>query len=46
MSISLWELQSYMSLKDAASSTEGVTRSGVNYLGKRKSKYSCELLCS
>ena len=32
MAISLRELQSHMSSKDAASSTEGITRSIINYL--------------
>ena len=31
-------------LKDAASSTEGITQSSVNYLPKRKSKYLNDLL--
>ena len=39
MAISLWELQSKLSLKDVATSTEGFTRSIVNCLCKRKSKY-------
>ena len=33
-------------LKDAANSTEGITRSTVNYLCKRKSEYSRNLLHS
>ena len=45
MVISLWELQSNQSLKDA-SSTEKITQSSVNYLHKRKSKYLCALLLS
>ena len=36
MAISLWELRSDLSLNYAASSTEGITRSSVNYLHKRK----------
>ena len=35
-----------MSLKDAVSSTEGITQSIANYLCKRKSKYLCDLLHS
>ena len=35
MAISLWELRINLSVKDAASSTEGITRSSVNYLLKR-----------
>ena len=38
MNIRLWELRSDLSLKDAASSTEGITRSIVNYLCRRKNK--------
>ena len=33
-------------LKDAAVGTEGITRSSVNYLCKRKSVYLRDLLCS
>ena len=33
----MWELQSNLILKEAAKSTEGITRSSVNYLHKRKS---------
>ena len=40
MAITLWELWSDLSWKDAASSTEGITRSSVDYLRKRKSKHS------
>ena len=46
MVVRLWELQSNLSLKDAASSTEGITRSSVNYLRKRKSQHSQDLLHS
>ena len=35
-----------LSLKDAASSTEGITRSSVSYLCKRKNEYSRDLLRS
>ena len=35
MAISLWELQSDLSLKDAARSIEGITPSSVNYLCKK-----------
>ena len=38
MNIRLWELRSDLSLKDAASSTEEITRSIVNYLCRRKNK--------
>ena len=44
--ISLCKLQSNPSLKDAASGTEGIPQSSVNYLRKRKSKQSLDLLCS
>ena len=33
-----------MSLKDAKSSTEGITQTSVNYLHKRKNEYLCDLL--
>ena len=48
MAIRLSELQSNLSLKDAASSiyTEGITQSSVNYSCKRKSEYPCDLLHS
>ena len=46
MAIRLRELRSDLSLKDAASSTEVITRSSVNYLRERKSEYSLDLLCS
>ena len=42
MAISLSDL----SLKDAVSSTEGITQSSVNYLHKRKSEYSRDVLRS
>ena len=45
MAVILSELRSALSLNDAASSTEGIIRSSVNYLHK-KSKYSCDLLYS
>ena len=35
-----------MGLKDAGSSTEGITRSSVNYLHKRKSEYLRDILRS
>ena len=35
-----------MSLKDAVSSAKGITWGSVNYLRKRKSEYSCDLLRS
>ena len=34
MAINLRELQSNLKLKNAASSTEGITQSSVNYLSK------------
>ena len=34
MGVTLWELRSNLSLKDASSSTEGITLSSVNYLSK------------
>ena len=46
MTIRLWELQSVLSLKDAANSTERIIWSSVNYSRKGKSKYLCDLLCS
>ena len=46
MAISLWDLWSDLSLKDASSSTDGITQNSVNYLHKRKGKYSCDLLCN
>ena len=39
-------MQSNLSLKDAASRTEGIKQSSVNYLLKRKNKYLHDLLCS
>ena len=56
MAINLCELQSDLNWKDAASSTEGITRSSVNYLchlmtwskfvkKSRKSEHFHELLC-
>ena len=39
MAISLCELRSSLTLKDAASSTEGITLSSVNCLRKRRSDY-------
>ena len=45
MAISLWELRSYMSLKDAASGTEGIIRSSVNHF-RKKSEYLSYLLRS
>ena len=44
--MSLWELQNDLSLKDAASNTEGITHNSVNYLRKRKHEYSRDLLFS
>ena len=45
-----WHIQSFLQrdliLKDAASSIEGITQSNINYLRKRKSEYSCDLLHS
>ena len=46
MAIKLWELRSDLTLKDAASSTEGITWSSVSYLHKRKWWYSRDLLRS
>ena len=46
MAINFWELSSDSSLKDAASSTEGITGNSVNYLHKRKSEYLQDPLCS
>ena len=46
MAIGLWELQSDLNLKDAANSTEGITQCSVNYLCKRKSQHSHDLLRS
>ena len=46
MAVSLRELQSDLSLQDTASSTKGITQSSLNYLRKRKSEYSRDLLCS
>ena len=40
MAISLWQLRNDLNLKDAASNTQGNTRSSVNYLRERKSEYS------
>ena len=45
MAVRLRELRSDLSLKDAASNTEGITRSSVNYFSKGKSEYSHHLLC-
>ena len=39
MALGLSELQSNLSLKDAANSTEGTTQSKINYLPKRKREY-------
>ena len=44
MAINLWELKSNLSLKDAASSTEGIPQSSVNYLCKIKSEHLHDLL--
>ena len=46
MALSLWEMRSNLSIKDAASSTEGITKSSVKYLRKRKSKNLQDLLRS
>ena len=46
LAIKLWKIQSDLSLKNAASSTEEITRSNVNYLRKRKNEYSRYLLNS
>ena len=46
MAISLRELRSDLSLKDAAPNSEGIAQSSANYLRKRKSKHFCNLLCS
>ena len=46
MAISLWELQSDLSLKDAASTIEGIILSSINYLHKGKSENLCDELCS
>ena len=40
------KLRNDLSLKDAASNTKGITRSSVNFLRKRKSEYSRDLLRS
>ena len=36
MAVSFRELRSDLNLKDAGSSTEGITRKGVNYLREKK----------
>ena len=46
MAIILWELQSDLSLKDAANNTERIARSSLNYLHERKSEYWRDLLRS
>ena len=46
LAIKLWKIQSDLSLKNAASSTEEITRGNVNYLRKRKNEYSRYLLNS
>ena len=46
MAISLWQLRNDLNLKDAASNTQGITRSSVNYLREKKSEYSRDLLYS
>ena len=46
MTITLWELQTNLSLKDRASSTAGITWSSVDYLCKRKNEYLHDLLLS
>ena len=44
MAITLWDLQSNLSRKGVATSTEGVTGSNVNYLRSRKSEHLLDLL--
>ena len=46
LAIKLWKIQIDLSLKNAASSTEEITRGNVNYLRKRKNEYSRYLLNS
>ena len=46
MALSLLEMRSNLSIKDAASSTEGITKSSVKYLRKIKSKNLQDLLRS
>ena len=46
MTIRLCKLQSDLSLKDAANSTEEITQNNVYYLHEINSEYSHDLLCS